>query len=120
MEIKIDKLKQSISDLEHALSFEAQSRNDSFYYYGIAKVFEVSLEYAWKYLKKRVEADGLEARSPREAIKLAGRIGIISEVKLWLSFIENRNLAVHDYQSISSQEYLHSIKLFLEEAKKLI
>jgi hypothetical protein len=42
-DIETAKLDQSIADLKHALEFEAKAANDSFYYFGIAKAFEVCL-----------------------------------------------------------------------------
>lgn len=77
-----EKLNKSIQDLEHALGFEKDAEKDSFFYFGIAKAFEVCLEFAWKFLKKNVEDQGLEARSPKEAIKIAGRLDIIENVEL--------------------------------------
>jgi nucleotidyltransferase substrate binding protein (TIGR01987 family) len=115
-----EKLRQAVGDLKHALEFEGKASKDSFYYLGIAKAFEVCLEYAWKFLKKQVEDEGLEARSPKEAIKIAGRLDIIDDVEKWLSFINTRNLAVHDYKSISDKEYLETIHSFSGEVSKLI
>lgn len=117
---QFEKLTKSVADLKHALSFEKKASNDSFYYFGIAKAYEVSLEYAWKFLKKKIEDEGLEARSPKEAIKVAGRIDLIDNVEKWLSFIDNRNLAVHDYKSITDKDYLETIRSFYKEVVKLI
>jgi nucleotidyltransferase substrate binding protein (TIGR01987 family) len=114
------KLKKSIEALEHALSFEGKARKDAFYFAGIAKSFEICIEYAWNYLKRKVMDEGLDAYSPKEAIKLAGRIGLIDNVEKWLDFLEDRNLAVHDYLGVSDEEYLKTTKEFLSEAKKLI
>ena len=117
--IEAEKLDQSIKDLDHALGFEKKAIKDSFYYYGIAKAFEVCLEYAWKFLKKNIEDEGLEARSPKEAIKIAGRLDMIDNVEEWLSYVDNRNLAVHDYKSISDKDYLTTIHSFSEAVNKL-
>ncbi len=114
-----DKLKQSIKALEHALTFAGKADKDDFYLAGIAKCFEICLEYAWKYLKQRVIAEGLDAYSPKEAIKLAGRLRIIDNVEGWLNYLEDRNLAVHDYLGVSDEEYLKTIQEFLQDVKKL-
>jgi nucleotidyltransferase substrate binding protein (TIGR01987 family) len=98
------KLSQAIADLEHALDFEKQAQKDTFYMRGIAKSFEICLEYAWKYFKRCAQDNGLEAFSPKESIKMAGRLKLIDNVELWLDFLTDRNFAVHDYQGIDEQE----------------
>jgi nucleotidyltransferase substrate binding protein (TIGR01987 family) len=115
-----DKLKKSVFALEHALSFEKKARDDQFYFSGISKSFEVCLEYAWKYFKKRATDEGLEVYSPRDAIKMAGKMKMIDDVEKWLVFLNDRNIAVHDYLGMSDEEYLDTAKSFLNEAKKLI
>lgn len=112
------KLKDSIADLEHALTHLEKAKKDNFYFAGISKEFEVCFEYAWKYLKQKVEADGLEAASPKEAIKQAGHIGLIKDVEKWLSFLQDRNIAVHDYLGMSNADYLKTIQQFFSEVKK--
>lgn len=113
------KLLDSIESFEHALSFQKKIKEDSFYFLGLAKAYEICLEYCWKYFKKTAEDEGLEAFSPREAIKLAGRLEIIDSVESWLRFLEIRNRAVHDYIGVPSDEYLKTINEFHKELKKL-
>lgn len=112
------KLKDAITDLEHALTHLEKAKKDNFYFAGISKEFEVCFEYAWKYLKQKVEADGLEAASPKEAIKQAGHIGLIKDVEKWLGFLQDRNIAVHDYLGMSNADYLKTIQQFFSEVKK--
>lgn len=114
-----DKLPSSIRELEHALSFEKLGKKDSFYLAGIAKSFEICFEYSWKYFKKRGLDEGFEVWSPREAIKVAGRMELIQDVELWLGFLSDRNLAVHDYLSITDKAYMDTIRQFLIEVKKI-
>lgn len=114
-----DKLRESIAQLEHALSFEERIHDDPFFFAGIAKCFESCLEYAWKYFKRRALDEGLDAFSPKESIKLAGKLGIIENVELWLDFMADRNDAVHDYIGVSDEDYLKTIKSFAKEVKKI-
>ncbi|MBI1910046.1 MAG: nucleotidyltransferase substrate binding protein [Deltaproteobacteria bacterium] len=113
------KLKEAIDDLEHALSFLNKAEKDDFYYSGIAKKFEICFEYAWKHFKQKANDEGFEAYSPKEAIKLAGRMGLIDNVEKWLAFLEDRNLGVHDYLGIEQNQYLKTIQSFFTEVKKL-
>ena len=117
---ELTKLEESINDLEHALSFIDKANKDQFYFAGISKSYEVCLEYAWKYLKRRAVDEGLEVFSPKEAIKIAGKLKLIDNVEKWLDFLKDRNLAVHDYLGIEDEDYLKTIQEFLKEVKKLI
>lgn len=114
-----DKFARSIKNLEQALRFEDKAEQDPFYFAGISKSFEICLEYAWKSMKKRITDEGIEAYSPKEVIKQAGRLGLIDNVEQWLDFLEDRNLAVHDYLGVSEADYLKTINDFLQEVKKL-
>ena len=114
------KLKESIHALEHALTFLKQAEQDPFYLSGIIKNFEVCLEYAWKYLGARVADEGVEANSPKEIIKHAGRLDLIDDVKLWLDFMKTRNLAVHDYLGVKDPNLITIIRSFFVEAKKIV
>lgn len=113
------KLEKSIQDLERALTFEKEAKTDTFYMAGIAKCYEICLEYAWKYFKRMATEEGIEVFSPKEAIKMAGRLKIIGDVEKWLEFLAERNMAVHDYLGVSDQEYLETIHEFLKEVKNI-
>ncbi|MBI4125529.1 MAG: nucleotidyltransferase substrate binding protein [Deltaproteobacteria bacterium] len=113
------KLKESIDALEYALSFLDKAKKDDFYFSGIAKKFETCFEYTWKYFKQKATEEGLDAYSPKEAIKLAGRSGLIENVEKWLDFLEDRNAGVHDYFGLSQDDYLKTIQEFFKEVKKI-
>ena len=117
--MKKSQLTDSIKALEHALGFEDLIEEDKFYFSGISKCFEVCLEYAWKYLRQVTSSEGYEVVSPKDAIRRAGQIGTIDSVEKWLEFIDDRNLAVHDYVGFADSEYLDTIRNFLVEVKKL-
>lgn len=101
-----EKLKQSIVDLERALAYQEQARTDSVFYGAIAKAFEVSVEYAWKFFRNEAREAGFEVEAPREAIKKAGKLELIDDVELWLRFLKICKIAVHDYLGVKREEYL--------------
>ena len=118
--VQIEKLKIAIKLLEQALKYESRIKEDpAFYMAGISKSYEVCLEYAWKYLRALVADKGFEVFGPKDSIKIAAQIGLLKEPEEWLRFINERNLAVHDYATISNEQYLQSAKDFLKEVKKL-
>lgn len=115
-----DKLKQSIRDLREAMELRNKALTQHVIYAGIAKCFEVSLEYSWKFLKRQLDEQGVEAYSPKEIVKAAGRVGLIDDVEQWIKFINIRNIAAHDYLGITPSEYLDLIEDFLPRVTKLM
>ncbi len=118
-EPQLDKLKKAVSELESAYQRRQQALTDHVIYAGIAKCFEVSLEYAWKFLKSEIENRGLEAFAPKDVVKVAGKIGLIDNVEGWIEFINARNFAVHDYLGVTQEEYLELIGSFIKEVKRI-
>ncbi len=114
------KLAKAIEELGKALGYEEKARTDAFYSAGLAKSFEICFEYAWKFLKYHAVEQGLEVYSPRDAIKAAGRLGVIGDVEAWLGYLEDRNLSVHDYLGVDDDNYIQTIKNFYKSALKLI
>ncbi len=114
----LKKLKQVLKHLEDALKKDA--KNNPLIQAGISKLFEVCFEYTWKAMKENIQSTGLEAFSPRDVIKSAGQTGLISNVELWLSFLEDRNLSVHDYIGIEDKVYLQNIHVFVKELKRVL
>lgn len=118
--VDIDKLKKSIKQLENALHYEDKIKDDSFYMAGISKIYEVSLEYFWKYLRNIILDQGFdEIYGPKDTIRKAAQINLINNPEIWIDFINQRNLAVHDYAKITDEDYLQSAKDYLKEVKKI-
>ena len=89
-------LKDAVLRLEEAI---AQPENDMLRD-SVIQRFEFSFELAWKTLQLYLERQGLEAGSPRQALKSAFAQGIISsedEADVWLKMQEDRNLTTHTY-----------------------
>ncbi len=64
----------------------------------IIKRFEFTFELAWKVMKDYAKYNGYAdmANSPRNAIRLALQMGIISDTA-WMSMLESRNTMAHVY-----------------------
>ena len=85
----------------------------------MAKAFEVLVEYAWKDLKRQVEDEGLDAASPKEAVRQGARLEMIEDPERWIDCINARNDSVHDYFSIPRKDYLSLAKEFLLLAERV-
>lgn len=104
MESKKAKLRKAVDHLKEALA-QYRRKKTELHFLTVSKAFEVLIEYAWKELKRQVEEEGLEAVSPKMAIKQAAKLKFISKPETWMDCLEARNNSVHDYFGISEEEY---------------
>lgn len=115
-----EKIGSSLHKLEAALKFYDQGPDpDGVKFLAVAKAFEVGVEYAWKELKRRVEAEGLDAITPKDAVRQAAKMGLIKSAESWIGYINARNSGVHDYWGLSEKEYLAAAREFLKEGRKI-
>lgn len=101
MEFRFENRYRSFCDSLNALS-EApdRDRNDSFVLSGAGAKFCITFELSWKLIKDiLIEYYGVNdftTGSPRETLRTAFRIGLISDDK-WMEMMKLRNLLAHDY-----------------------
>jgi nucleotidyltransferase substrate binding protein (TIGR01987 family) len=116
------KLGKSLKDLEKSIKAYDKEKPDSPHgleFLALSKAFEVSLEYAWKFLKAKVEDLGLEAYSPKDAVRQSSTVDLIKNPEIWIRAINARNESVHDYYSMSESDFVKLIKEFFKELKGL-
>jgi nucleotidyltransferase substrate binding protein (TIGR01987 family) len=113
------KLLESVKKLNEALKYHDEALKNDLYFDAIVKRFEVCFEYAWKHLKRIVSESGQEVYSPRDTLKEAVKLKLIRNLELWLDFLEDRNLSVHDYLGSDEADYLNDIQKFAKEVVKL-
>ncbi len=77
---------------------------------GIIQFFEMAFELAWKVMKDYLEAEGFQAKSPREAIKQAFQAELLEDGQVLMDALEDRNLTVHTYDEKTAIEIEESIK----------
>lgn len=77
---------------------------------GIIQFFEIAFELSWKIMKDYERTEGIKAKSPREAIKEAYRIGLIDGGHVWIDALEDRNLMAHTYKEEVAQAVEESIR----------
>lgn len=82
--------------------------------------FEFTFELAWKVLKTYLEREGLEARSPRAAIRGAFRIGLLPEDEGWLAMLELRNLSSHTYNEDIAEKIYAELPAMLHRFQALL
>ena len=110
-------LKNALTNLDNALKVYSQrAKDDPLPFLTVVKAFEVAVVYGWRELKANVQEEGLDAPSPKAAIREAARLKIINDPEFWLKAIEARNASVHDYFGIGEEEFIQIAKNFLKLA----
>lgn len=117
MKVSLDKLQRALASLGEAL--EPPPRNDR-ERDGAIQRFEYSFEAAWKTAQRNLKAAGIDAPSPRDAIREMGRLGWIGSVEDWLDFLEKRNLTSHTYNQETAQAVWKAVPRFHAEASALL
>ncbi len=95
---------------------------------GLVQAFEFTFELAWKTMKDYLDAQGIDAKSPRETIKEAFAMQIIADGHVWIEMLEKRNELSHTYnfevaakaQSVINEDYFPAINQVYESLKKLL
>ncbi len=73
---------------------------------GLVQTFEFTFELAWKTFKDLLFFEGVDAKTPREAIRQAFEAGYIGEdgAESLLDALQNRNLLSHTYEEETAKE----------------
>lgn len=66
--------------------------------------FEFTFELSCKATRRFVRSEGLEASSPREALKAALKLGWIDDDPIWLRMLDDRNRTSHTYNEATAEE----------------
>lgn len=89
--------------------------------------FEFTFELAWKVVQKYLSSKQIICRSPRECLKEAFNLQIITNENEWLSMLNDRNLTSHAYNEKLSEEifgrlsdHLALLTALRDNLKKLI
>lgn len=77
---------------------------------GVIQFFEITFELSWKLMKDYLEYLGYDIKSPRDSIKTAFQIELITNGHLWLEALGDRNLTVHTYDEEVATEVYVKIK----------
>lgn len=81
---------------------------------GVIQRFEFTFELCWKTLKRYFKLIGRQDLSvgPRPILREAGKAGVISNVDVWLNFLEQRNISTHIYNQMQAEQVYAEAKKF--------
>jgi nucleotidyltransferase substrate binding protein (TIGR01987 family) len=115
------KAMQSMVNLERALKRleEALEENavNSLYIDGTIQRFEFTIELYWKTLKRLLKDEGIETKTPKEALKQAYAIGWIENEQAWLQMLKDRNETSHIYDEGKAKDIYDNIIGYFPEMK---
>jgi nucleotidyltransferase substrate binding protein (TIGR01987 family) len=90
-----------------------QASESEIYRTGVIAQFNLTFELSWKALQEVLRIHGVEGAdvgSPREILKLAYKVGFISDSATWLLMLKKRNLSVHVYNEEEADELVSLIR----------
>jgi hypothetical protein len=114
------KLSQAFALLEAALSECDSEPGNPLRQAALAKTFETMFGYVWRQFKREADGAGLEAYSPRDALKCAAQLKTIDNLELWNQFLNARNLSVHDYVGMDQETVLALVHQFRDQVRRLL
>lgn len=109
-------LRRAVERLQMALS----RPKDEFVRDSAIHRFEFCFELAWKVLQSYLEREGLEARSPRSAIRAAFQVGLLPDDTQWLAMLELRNLTSHTYDEALAEKMYAALPGALQRLQDLL
>ena len=100
---------KALAQLEAACDLETYSDLERA---GLVQMFEFSFELAWKTLKDLLYYQGIQAPTPREALRAAFEAGLLGEgdCAVLLDALAKRNLLSHTYEERTAQEAVGLIR----------
>lgn len=82
--------------------------------------FEFTFELCWKIMQTIVNENKKNVYGPKNVIRVAAQLELISDPKMWFEFLKKRNLTVHTYEEKIAQEVYQSAKKFIPYVEKLL
>ena len=103
---KIELLSDAVSRLEEATEEPIDQKRLSID--ATIQRFEFTFEFFWKTLKIVLESRGVQVQFPRDVLEAAYQNQLISDEKIFLDMLDDRNETSHTYdQSIADEIYDH-------------
>lgn len=92
---------KALRTLESAVELSQTRQLSDLEEQGLIQGFEFTFELAWKLLKDYLESKGFSGfHGSRDTFRLAFNEGLITNGKLWMEMIDDRNRTVHTYDEV--------------------
>ena len=106
LEYSLNKLKNANQKLKEGIEHAKDELDKD----GVIQRFEFTFELLWKALKIYLEYQGIIVKTPRDSFVEAFRIDLISDEKIFLDMLEDRNNTTHIYDKETSEKIFNRIK----------
>src|SRR5690606_16300957 len=117
------KLRQSMASLGRALGRldEALREPDTnpLAIDGTIQRFEFAIELLWKTLKRVLEHEGIQTRTPREALREAYQAGWLDDEVSWLQMLRDRNETSHIYDEVMARKIYERIREYAPKMRSV-
>ncbi len=77
---------------------------------GVIQRFEFTFELLWKTLRVFLKEKGIDAKTPKDCLKEAFRLGWLQEESQFLQMLEDSNETSHVYEEKKAREIFERIK----------
>ena len=117
----IDLAVQNLNDAFSKLKEGAHQAKKELEKDGVIQRFEFTFELVWKSAKMILKREGVEAKTPRQSLKEAFRLGWIEEEKPFLDMLEDRNTMSHIYNQLEAEKIFAKIqKNYIPAIEKVV
>ena len=99
--ISMSNLERALARLEEALR---EPQTNSLAIDGTIQRFEFAIELTWKTLRRALLLEGIETKTPREALQEAFGAHWIDDEDVWLTMLRDRNETSHIYDEAKARE----------------
>ncbi|WP_296559042.1 HI0074 family nucleotidyltransferase substrate-binding subunit [uncultured Acetobacterium sp.] len=117
---KVENLRKAVDRLSEGI-LELQANESSVVRDGVIQRFEFTTELAWKAAREYLMDQGfIDINSPKSVMKEAFSYGLITDDKIWIQILNDRNLTSHIYKEEIADEICDRIiKTYFQEFKAL-
>ena len=117
---KVENLRKAVERLSEGI-LELQANQSSIVRDGVIQRFEFTTELAWKATREYLMDQGfVDINSPKSVMKEAFSYGLITDDKIWVQLLNDRNLTSHIYKEEIADEICERIiKTYFQELKAL-
>lgn len=115
-ESQMEDLKKALARLGEAIELPSTAIHQD----ATIQRFEFTFELAWKVMKSIINEEGIDVASPKSTIREAADLHLIEDPKLWMEFLNARNLSAHTYREDIAQLVYLKAKEFVPAVEKLI
>ncbi len=109
---KLDNLKDNIKNANNRLKEAIREEPTQMNKDATIQRFEFCFELSWKLLQAYSKEQGIDCYSPRNCIREAYNLGVISDSEKWFDFLNARNLTSHTYSQEIADKIYEKAKMF--------